>query len=105
MNAVDRDPRPASDSGPSCRLKEFAAALDRAGREYLAGRGVAPDEQYRLLVEECPAHGTGCARVTFGMLREHVEWVGADPAAAAAALLGTMLPPAGGEAPGTRAAG
>jgi hypothetical protein len=106
MNAVDRDPRVAPDEpagaragGPatgslSRRLKAFAAALDAAGWEYLARRGVDPDEKYRLLIEECPVHGPGCARVTFGMLREHVEWTRADPAEAAAAMLGTMLPPA-----------
>jgi hypothetical protein len=74
-------------------LEAFAGALDRAGRSFLAGRGVARTETYRLLVEACPVHGPLCARVTYGMLREHVAWGRADASEAAATLLGTMLPP------------
>ena len=74
-------------------LEAFAGALDRAGRTYLAERGVVRTEAYRLLVEACPVHGPLCARVTYGMLREHVAWDRADATEAAATLLGTMLPP------------
>jgi hypothetical protein len=73
--------------------ESFAAALDRAGREYLVSRGVAPGEEFRFQVEDCPVHGLGCVRVTYGMLREHVDWAGTDVRAAAATMLGTMLPP------------
>ncbi len=86
------------EAGLSRRLKAFATALDRAAWEYLEVRGVDPDEKYRLLIEECPAHGGGCARVTYGVLRDHVEWMRADPARLAAALLATMLPPTPGGA-------
>jgi hypothetical protein len=87
----------APGTGPlSRRLTAFAAALDRAGREYLTGRGVAPAEKYRLRVGACPGHGPGCALVTYGALREHVSWTRVDPAAAAAALLATLLPPGSG---------
>jgi hypothetical protein len=75
------------------RLKVFAAVLDRAAREYLALRGAAPHQVYRLAVEECPVHGADCARITYGMFRDHVEWEGSDPEHLAAALLRTMLPP------------
>jgi hypothetical protein len=79
-------------------IKSFAAALDGAGWEYLARRGAAPAELFRLQVEECPVHGPGCARVTYGMLRDHVVWARADAAEAAAAMLRTMLPATGVEA-------
>jgi hypothetical protein len=106
MNAADGDTgsSPAKARGKASseqtagrlasRLKAFAAALDAAGWRYLAGRGVDEDERYRLRVEECPEHGPLCARVTFGMLNEHLAWMRADPAAVAAKLLATMLPPA-----------
>ncbi len=97
------DARPRAGAGIR-ELRAFAAALDAAGWDHLAGRGVAPDERYRLVVEECPVHGAGCARVTFGMFREHVEWARADPAATAAGLLGTMLPAAEVQPPGEPAA-
>ncbi len=84
----------AADNGaPGRRLEAFAATLERAGEEYLALRGVASLEMYRLAVEACPLHGPGCARVTCGMLREHVGWERADPAHLAATLLRTILPP------------
>ncbi len=76
-------------------LKSFAAELDRAGWEYLTNRGVAPAEPFRLGVEKCPVHGPGCARVTYGMLRDHVQWALADAAALAPGMLRTMLTPAG----------
>jgi hypothetical protein len=75
------------------RLQGFADALNRAGREYLIGRGVTPADYYRLVVEYCPTHGPGCARVTYGALYDHVEWMQADPAQLAATMLRTMLPP------------
>jgi hypothetical protein len=84
---------PPTLSVPSRRLKAFAAALDRAGRQFMLLRGLGAQEKYRLLVEECPIHGPGCARVTYGVLRDHVRWSQADPAEVAAALIGTMLPP------------
>jgi hypothetical protein len=104
MNAVDPSRRfaPAENGGVravgppagllSRRLGGFAAALEDAAREYLASRGVAPAEEYRLLVEECPVHGPGCARVTYGMLRQHVVWARGDATELAAGMLGTMLP-------------
>jgi hypothetical protein len=87
-------PAPATEVGMRNHdLEAFASALDRAGRTYLAERGVVRTEAYHLLVEECPVHGRMCARVTYGMLREHVAWYRADAAAEAAILPGTMLPP------------
>ena len=83
-------------------LKDFAAALDRAGWEILATRGVNPAERYRLLVEVCPVHGYGCARVTYGMFRDHAEWARTDATGLAAALLGTMLPPVSAAGPSHR---
>jgi hypothetical protein len=77
----------------SRRLQAFASALDRAGTEYITARGVAPDDSYRLFVEECPVHGTRCARVTYGILRDHVLWGHADVRQLAACLLKTMLAP------------
>ncbi len=74
-------------------LSAFAAALDRAARDFLVGRGVAPSDDYRLHVEECPVHGPACARVTYGALRDHVSWPRADAAETAAGMLQTMLPP------------
>jgi hypothetical protein len=77
-------------------LKEFSAALDRAAREYLAGRGVTWSDDYRLAAESCPMHGPGCVRVTYGVLREHFGLHRSDPGAVATELLPTMLPPEGG---------
>jgi hypothetical protein len=92
------DERPAPHM--SRRMREFAAALNRASREYLAGQGVSPTAEYRLSVETCPIHGIRCARVTYGMLRDHVPWTQSDPRKVAAALLGTMmLPPPSAETP------
>lgn len=76
-------------------LQSFAESLNGAAWEILARRGLSPAEEFRMSVEECPVHGAGCARVTYGMLREHIAWARTDPAAAAATLLGTMLPPPG----------
>jgi hypothetical protein len=89
---ADRETRTATEGGQSRGLKVFADALDRAGWQYLERRGVVANDCYRLLVEDCDVHGPGCARVTFGMLREHIEWVRAVPAELAAKLLATMLP-------------
>ena len=74
------------------QLREFAEALERAGREYLARRGVTPADCHRLIVECCPKHGPGCARVTYGALYDHVAWKRVDPAHLAATMLRTMLP-------------
>jgi hypothetical protein len=76
-------------------IKSFATALDSAGWQFLAERGEILAEDFRLQVEECPIHGPGCARVTYGMLRDHVTWARADAMALAATLLQTMLPPRG----------
>jgi hypothetical protein len=73
-------------------LHGFSDALGRAARDFLAGRGVPPSDDYRLRVEECPVHGPGCARVVYGALRDHVVWARANAAEVAAALLETMLP-------------
>jgi hypothetical protein len=75
------------------RFQSFADALERAGREYLARRGVTPADYHRLIVENCPTHGLSCARVTYGALYDHVAWTQADPAQLAARMLRTMLPP------------
>ena len=75
------------------QLQRFADALERAGREYLTRRGVTPTDCHRLIVENCPTHGPGCARVTYGALYDHVEWMQADPAQLAATMLRTMVPP------------
>jgi hypothetical protein len=102
MSAADSGRRgshsdPASEGPPqavakkSRRLKRFTAALDRAARAYLVARGVAPAERYRLVVERCPVHSAWCARVTYGICREHIKWVWADVSQVAATLLETML--------------
>ena len=77
-------------------LQDFADALERAGREYLARRGVTPADHHRLIVEICPTHGVRCARVTYGALYDHVAWMQVDPAQLAVSMLRTMLPPLGG---------
>jgi hypothetical protein len=73
-------------------IKAFSDALDGAGWEYLSRRNVAQADRFRFRVDECPIHGPGCARVTYGMLPEHVVWSRTDAVDAAAAMLGTMLP-------------
>ena len=103
MNPVDRDVAvalPNNDdnhvlSKPfwgSRRLRAFAVALNRAARDYLEVRGVSSAEDYRLVVEKCPVHGCCCARVTYGMLRDHIRWSATDPVKAAVSMLRTMLP-------------
>jgi hypothetical protein len=81
------------------RIEQFAAALGRAARTYLAARDVAEAVCYHLAVEPCPLHGPSCARVTYGMLREHFFWRSASVASLAASLLYTMLPPLARAAP------
>jgi hypothetical protein len=103
VNPVDRDvavARPNNDDNHvltkpfwgSRRLRAFAVALNRAARDYLEVRGVSSAEDYRLLIEKCPVHGCCCARVTYGMLRDHIRWSATDPVKAAASMLRTMLP-------------
>jgi hypothetical protein len=103
VNPVDRDgavARPNNDDNHvltkpfwgSRRLRAFAVALNRAARDYLEVRGVSSVEDFRLVVEKCPIHGCCCARVTYGMLRDHIRWSATDPVKAAASMLRTMLP-------------
>jgi hypothetical protein len=71
--------------------QEFANRLHTAAREMLASEGLAYSDEYRLQVEECPVHGPHCARVVYGMLRDHISWRWADPAKTAATMIRSMM--------------
>jgi hypothetical protein len=78
-------------------LKDFAAAFDRAARDFLAARGITTIEGFNLQLENCPIHGPACVRVTYGVLRDHFSMNRSDPADVAVALLSTMLPADAGD--------
>jgi hypothetical protein len=76
-------------------LKTWSSTLEAEARTLLSGAlPASAGKDCAIVVEACPEHGPSCARVVYGMLREHIDWTREEPVALAGRLVGTMLPPA-----------